>query len=483
MKTEVLSVIEQIKSLLEQLSQLLGDETPNPEPEPEPEPEPTPTPEPETTYYNAIVLANALNVRDQPSIRGRIVRSIPVSTSVVVDKSDSKESDGYIWYKLASEDLWLAYRAVNSDTLFFDFRDKYVPKDVDLPDYEFPHEEPKERFVQFDDDGMTVLILDKPGTYISLRSIGTNNRGLAYEGTDEYIYRYSTEIYRRECLKFFAENGVRVIRFYAPHKDVDAQKSIAYVKKTLDLLNDYGYKAILVLSDAMGLSGHIIPGTEQYHTQPLGHLDIHSIMKYYNTYEYYTGNLLSKVGSHPALVMVEILNEFAIHPQPATLQKEIAAFEFIGKATEHIKNHTDALVSSGLVNTVHIRAPQTSLEVAVGRLLELGVDIMSVHCYIENGNTANAAEYRRALEEAAYYSEKRIPYIVGEFGVEGTLPDRLQIIQKHYTDIFTNATAFLYWTLEGKQDVGNGDRKYGIRPQFSDYNLVWEYIKRTNCRC
>lgn len=297
---------------------------------------------------------------------------------------------------------------------------------------------------------------------------GVNMREFAYYGT---AARRFTDIgLQRRQLDQLRDMGANLVRFYAPFEQFSTSECINRVIGALDLLNSYRMQAIICLNDSIGGdSVFIVQGDREFHTGPIGHLN-----KRYWHEQIFRRNLLpfaislvGACGTHPAVFMWELGNEYAIHPQPATPDDARAFLAFAREASEAIKNAApQSLVSTGLVGSHHV-APAGD-DGRFGRELYglPSIDAISIHYYADDGE-------RQYVEwEVAIAKALNKPYYIGEFGAPDNWPDRARFYNEQLQEWFARgAFTALPWAFDASpRDVGVSDTKAfaGIRPAFGE---------------
>lgn len=233
---------------------------------------------------------------------------------------------------------------------------------------------------------------------------GVNMREFAYYGT--HTLRTTDPENRPDLQEFqlatLRDIGVKLVRFFASHRDFETPETINRLRTALQKIKDFQMQAIVCLDDSVRDSGYFVRGnTEFMSTWPLQHYD----KSYYNDHLYRKHYLpqveaiVSAFKNDPTIFCWELGNELALHPQMYPEPREGMSapvprdadgfFEFAKETSTKIKqispNH---LVSTGLMSVRHVisfEAGQDPTE-AARRLYKLPtIDLISIHFYEENG--------------------------------------------------------------------------------------------------
>ncbi len=295
---------------------------------------------------------------------------------------------------------------------------------------------------------------------------GVNLREFAYYGTASVPYtRLDLQAAQLTELSGF---GVQLIRLFGACQRLTVDQNIARLKATLDLIQRAGMQAIIALGDAYG-SEWIIPGESHYHTATGSHLHKNYFLNrlYQKTYIPYIQRVAAALAGHPALLMWELGNEFAIHPQPAYATDERAIYNFAVEASAALKQITPlTLVSTGIINSNQVTVPATRAA-AARRLYSLPtIDAVSIHFYAEDG------EIDYATLDIQIGRELGKPFYVGEMGASITrTPDRTAYYANEFKR-WRNAGAFtiMPWAFDTSPwNVGVSDL-YAFARIHRDYN-------------
>ena len=293
---------------------------------------------------------------------------------------------------------------------------------------------------------------------------GVNMREFAYYGTPA-VPHTDVGLQQRQLDQLQALQ-VKLVRFYASFDQFSTDQCAQKVSAALDLLQSYEMQAIVCLADSLS-SPFTLAGDGGFHTGPLGHLT----KQYWHQRTYQTHfipfatSMARACGQHPALLMWELGNEYAIHPQPASWEDGQAFLEFARSASEALKAAApQTLVSTGLVGTHHV-APAGMAEQYGRQLYGLpAIDAVSIHYYADDG------EKMSVQREVALASGLGKPFYIGEFGAPDNWTNRAQFYHAELQEWSTGgAFTALLWAFDSStSDVGVSDNKAfaAIRPDF-----------------
>jgi len=294
--------------------------------------------------------------------------------------------------------------------------------------------------------------------------LGVNMREFAYFGTP--VVQFTGEALQEQQLSELKAMGAKQIRFFTSHVSMNTAQTVARVQKAVQKINSFGLKAILCLSDGLG-SGFFPRGDEQWHNQPHGHLhkDYFKQQHYRQNFIPLSRAILEGVAENPAVFMVELGNEYAIHPQPATAADADAFVAFCDEAGEMVKSFVPrARVSTGLVNTNHIAAPGKRDALARKLYALDSMDVVSIHFYQhddEKGKADHDASIARALKK---------PYYIGEVGAFSNTGNRAGYFDSEISE-WKGKGAFMVmpWGFDvSTKDVGISD-ELALAGRFGDF--------------
>jgi endo-1,4-beta-mannosidase len=244
------------------------------------------------------------------------------------------------------------------------------------------------------------------------------------------------------------------------------QQCAQKVTAALDLLNSFQMQAVVCLVDSLN-SPFTLRGDGAFHLGPMGHIvkDYWHQKAYQTNFIPFATALARACGQHPALLMWELGNEYAIHPQPASFDDSQAFLEFARAASQSLKTAApQVLVSTGLVGAHHV-APAGMADQYGRQLYGLPtLDAVSIHYYADDGEKLNVQR------EVSVANGLGKPFYVGEFGAPDNWPSRAQFYHEELQERSTDgAFTALPWAFDSSSsDVGVSDNKAfaAIRPEF-----------------
>ncbi|MDX2162176.1 MAG: NBR1-Ig-like domain-containing protein [bacterium] len=290
---------------------------------------------------------------------------------------------------------------------------------------------------------------------------GVNMREFAYYGYPGLPNFFAPAALQRQQAETLRGMGVKVVRFYASHRQVATDATAQRVRAACDVLAQHGMQAIICLDDAHAVAGWCVPGYDDLHTEVNSHYN-----KRFFTQELWRAKYLPHISAivtavkdHPGVLLFELGNEYAIHPRsPEPNRADAQAFiTFARVVSETIKAIAPKkLVSTGLVNTRHVanlidEVPPRTFSRQLHALP--GIDAISLHYYFHDGEkqfVANDMEVARALGK---------PFYIGEFGAEFGKVDRLAYYRAELQE-WRSAGAFVAmpWAFDtSPNDVGVSD--------------------------
>jgi hypothetical protein len=303
---------------------------------------------------------------------------------------------------------------------------------------------------------------------------GANLRELAYY-SPEYMQHIRPDMNLVESqLAALQGMKVKLVRFFACHRHADAQTSIARVRAVLDRLHHYGMQAIVCLDDSVSPEFAVPRSDPNFPRTSTGHLH----KKYWHERGYATDYLphiraiVGALGDHPAVLIWELGNEYALHPRPYEPRDGEAFLKFAAAASETIKTLSPKKwVSTGLVNSRQV-GPEADWEGFSRQLHGLPtIDAISIHYYDDDGEEAYAevdVNVARALKK---------PFYVGEVGAlaprHGGTRNRAQFLRQEMREWRAKgAFAVLPWAFDTSPvDVGVSDAKSFARI-FDDFDAI-----------
>jgi murein DD-endopeptidase MepM/ murein hydrolase activator NlpD len=309
---------------------------------------------------------------------------------------------------------------------------------------------------------------------------GVNMREFAYYNTP--IRPLPPAELQRAQLTKLRDMNVKLVRFYAAAADCTIAECVENVRKALDLLDEFGMQAIVCLDDALG-SGFSVPGTGGMHTAG-GHYDksYYTNQVYEESYIPFVEALVGQLGNHRAVMIWEIGNEHALHPNnPLPSRDEIEAFfQFAKRASETIKRLSPRrLVSTGLLNSRQISyaLPDGELKDFAKRLYGLpSIDVIGIHYYQQDDEKGHG---QIDIDVATHEVMK--PFYIGELGAPRTI-DRPPYYQQEIAAWQDKAFCVLPWSFDiHTADCNIGDDKAMAR-QFqgntnNDFDRLCEIVQ------
>ncbi len=308
------------------------------------------------------------------------------------------------------------------------------------------------------------------------RFIGVNFREFPFYVRQE-VLQFTTADHQRSQLDAAHELGMRVIRMHACHRSVPVDECVPLVSKALDKIHDAGMLAIVVLNDSLGQ--YYVHGDDHFHQEVLGHVNKTD----YFVNEGYTENhlpfvkrIVAALKDHPGIFAWELGNEYAIQPQPASVD-ESEAFLRYAETVSGVIRSLDAkhLITTGLVNTGHV-APTGHDRMAYARRLYglPTINFGTVHFYQGNGEEENSHPDLDALKAV----DK--PLIVEEFGPAEFEGDKAGVVNAAVDSwLASGAAGFMQWALSDTPfDVGIGDGHHGMDPYAPNNKPHYETMKQ-----
>lgn len=246
--------------------------------------------------------------------------------------------------------------------------------------------------------------------------LGVNMREFAYYDRWVPMTEAQMKDYQRRHLKFLHERGVRLVRFYASHKDLDTAKCIARVEQALEPLQALGMEAVLCLNDSLGHSRLYVQGEDAYHSEPPSgylHRRYWADGGYKEHFLPHVKALAKALGSHEAVRVWELGNEYASVPAPAPGDGE-KFVTFMQQASEAVASHARQPISTGLLNSRQVSHQNGPAALAFAKKLYSlpTLDVVGIHYY----ESDQEKQYGELDIEAARELDK--PFYIGELGAE-----------------------------------------------------------------
>ncbi|MDZ4767106.1 MAG: cellulase family glycosylhydrolase, partial [Chloroflexota bacterium] len=271
--------------------------------------------------------------------------------------------------------------------------------------------------------------------------------------------------------------GVKVIRFWASHQRFSTQESIQQIRAALDAIKRFKMQAVICLEDSLTGAGLYIPGDDAFHTGPLGHF----VMSYWIQERYrlnylpHIEKIVSAFKDDPSVLMWELGNEFALHPQPAPEVKAAVAFrQFAAVVSKRIKELSPThLVGTGLVHHNHVHSPFENRRTAAHQLYSIPtLDAVSLHYYQHD------AQYDEMAVDIEVAKSLGKPIYVGEVGMQIDTGDRSTYLDTQIkTKRKEGAFMVMPWNLDTSQWDANIGDIYAFSRRHSDFDAVLNTLK------
>lgn len=275
----------------------------------------------------------------------------------------------------------------------------------------------------FSTRGNEFLYKNKP-----FRFVGINVRAAAYFGEPLEETRWGDFGFLEHEIRVAKELfSCKVLRFYAAHINYTVEQIIPRVLRVLDLLERYQMFAIIPLTDGVH-SEFGIKDTEQNFRSQNGHTPRY-------THEFYAGGyqqhylpkmqaIVEAIKDHPAIMMLELGNEFLIpfppyaNATPTDRQYE-NALNFFKTAADAMRGAAPHIpIGTGFVSAWEVFAPDAYGGREFGKNLYAHptIDAASVHTYQSRSNAHKWGDTGFHLE-----SEMKLqghPLYIGETGMQ-----------------------------------------------------------------
>lgn len=307
---------------------------------------------------------------------------------------------------------------------------------------------------------------------------GVNMREFAYYGSN-VLNDHTQAGLQDQQLAALRDLQVKVVRFYASHREFATDACIQKVDTALGRLKAFGMQAIVCLDDSL-TSAFTVHGNNPFHTQVQGHYDKHYYLDqhYRDFYIPHVQQLVGAFKNHSAVLVWELGNEFAIHPRPSEMADSKAFLKFLQVASQTVKNASpNKLVSTGFLNSRQVAsddeiATESKLLAFAKKVYKIEtIDLMSCHFYEDNSEEHFApidVQAAAAFNKAFYVGELGSPVRISGGG------------QRNRSDYYRNkiqqwkangAFTVLPWAFDTSPfDVGISDNEAfaGIYGDFND---------------
>ncbi len=334
---------------------------------------------------------------------------------------------------------------------------------------------------------MSAKFLKKVEKPILTWKLGMNMREFAYYGSGADGIQFASEGLRDEQLSVARDLGVKYVRFFASRRSHDTAGTINQLKKALETLKKFNMQAFVCLDDSLTGAQMFIPGSDQFHRGPMGHMvaDYFTSRHYRTAYLPHIKKIVEAFSNHPNILLWELGNEFGIYQpdgQQQGLQQTAASnayADYVKEASTVIKDVSSThLVSLGLITTHHVytQVSPPTREAFSRKLYDMPtVDVIGVHYYRHDKN--DLMQYINIDVGVAKALDK--PFYVGEVGGSINEGDRTQFLGDEIA-FWKRQGAFtvMPWQLSSSpNDVNIGD-DYGIaRNKHGDYDTILSKLK------
>lgn len=300
------------------------------------------------------------------------------------------------------------------------------------------------------------------------RFIGANIRGLAHFGGGDIMPRASTAMID-ENLTALAAMGVKVVRFYAPCRYVDAAANVSRLGALLDKLAAKGLLGIVCFTDQFP-TGFCPQGDWDYYIPQENRqtvLDDEWFRTgYLVNYEPYVALAVSTLKTKTAIFAWELGNELSCHDDPD------AIVAFARDMAARIK----AEDPSHMVTTGFMSLDNTKIGANMGELIygDDNIDFMTRHIY-SGMDDIHPMAY--SVDDVVW-SRVQKPIVIEEFGWLGSRGNRVTNTQAQVTKWFgLGARGFMQWGYQSQaynfDDFESWDF-VGMNPyRYSDYSQLW----------
>lgn len=351
-------------------------------------------------------------------------------------------------------------------------------------------EQPNDKFLQvsFGQNAKIVegwvsrrLVINADAPTTPVWRLGMNLREFVYYGQNANPFAPAPESLQLDQLNKLKTMGVKLVRIFAAHESANRAQAAALVRRALDRIHTAGMQAVLCMNDSLTGYNMIVQGERDFHDSALPNGHFHK--RYFHDRLYrqhyipFVETVLGAVKDHPALLIVELGNEYAIHPQPATTADADAFIAFADEAAAVIKRVAPrALVSTGLINCNQF-APGGQQQAYSMRLHGLPtIDAITFHYYHKDG------EKDKAPVEIAVAKALKKPFYAGEIGIDTRLgEDRAAFYDRDIAEYKgLGAFSVMPWSFYANatpRDVGVCDL-LGIGPVHGDFDAVCAAIAK-----
>nr|AUN37572.1 N-acetylmuramoyl-L-alanine amidase [uncultured bacterium] len=305
--------------------------------------------------------------------------------------------------------------------------------------------------------------------------LGVNMREAAYYGTGNFA---SANL--PQHLDMLKDIGVTTVRFFASRIEFTAAECATSVQRTLDELNNRQMNGIVCLTDAFSASGFVVKDDAPWHSlaQIQGQIRkdywLQHIYRQQNSYLDFLRTLVSRLKDHPAVLLWELGNEFAIQLQPAAPNESEAFLQFVKEAAGEIRSlDGNTRISIGLVNSSHVSPSNQDRRDYTTRLYKL-VDAVSIHRYGDESQD----DQDRNLLDMQIANEMGKAFYAGEIGLPFSLGSDRPAYYKKEIKFWKSKGAFtvMPWQFNAQQFGGMHEDR-GISKGFADFDALVKVLR------
>ena len=313
-------------------------------------------------------------------------------------------------------------------------------------------------------DGTKFSVHGKP-----LRFVGTNIRGLLHYG-DTRLLRHSHHTHADIQLRASQEMGARVVRVFGANRHLGIEETGNRLQNALDKVVAHNMYMIFSFTDVHHDTGFNVPGDERFYQD-------NRLNKawyeggYRQNYLPFVEYLVKRFKNHPGIFAWELGNELKAWA-PGVVLPDLF-IQFARDVSNRIRQiDSGHLITTGIINSGNLGCSPNQAR----QLYQLpNLDFMTAHVYYSQNNSNQwlELEAQRAESDANLAQQLNMPFIIEEIGFEGG--DRVQLTEKHLRKWFDKkrAAGFMQWGLMAtNQDIGDGDNRFGIHGNQSDYKKV-----------
>jgi murein DD-endopeptidase MepM/ murein hydrolase activator NlpD len=313
--------------------------------------------------------------------------------------------------------------------------------------------------------------------------LGVNMREFAYYDRPECLrFPQATPPTREAQVAALLNLKIPLVRFFAAHRNASIDLNLQQIGKALAILQQNRMQAIVCLGDSIFESGYTIPGNDSFHQMgtPLGHIhkSFFEPANYSKHYLPYVRRVVEQFADHPAVLAWELGNEFAIHPQPASVTDYNRFVEFVRVVSREIKQRSPKkLVTTGLINSNQVLPPgDDATRRSLARQLHSlpDVDVCSIHVYAEDDE-----DHLAMLDVDVAKTGLGKPIFVGELGADiertANRPNFIRQQLRRWKD--RGAFTVMLWQFDtSPHDSGVADRlAFGRR--WPDFGAIEQVVR------